>query len=152
MQDLKRRHQPNGRAAPPEALHVDLAAGEEPGLTEESTPLPTAEEPTAAAPAAAPVRFDDDALVRQARRLIQEAQAERLGASMVRAVWDAAQMLDPITRIVMARVLVVFALVAASGLTAYTLALTTSWERVATVALFLVFVAWTVRTMTRQQK
>lgn len=149
MNDLTRRHQPNGRAAPVETLHVELAPGEELGV--EESRVPTAEEPTAAAPAA-PVRFDDDALVRQARRLIQEAQAERLGASMVRAVWDAAQMLDPITRIVMARVLVVFALVAASGLTAYTLALTTSWERVATVALFLVFVAWTVRTMTRQVK
>lgn len=121
-------------------------------MLEETGPVPTAEEPTVAAAAVPPVRFDDDALVRQARRLIQEAQAERLGAKMVRAVWDAAQMLDPITRIVMARVLAVFALVAASGLTAYTLALTTSWERVATVALFLVFASWITKTLARAAK
>lgn len=140
----------NGRVTSAEVAHVELDAGEEPGLDDD--PRVTSPTRDAPEPPRVPMAGDPELLVRQARRLVQEAAAERLGASVVRAIWDAAQMLDPVTRIVMARVLAVLALVAASGLTAYTLALTTTWERAAALGAFLLFSAWTIAYAMRHSK
>ena len=80
---------------------------------------------------------DDDTQLLIARR-------DRALSRIALVLIDAAKMLDPILRIVIARVLALMALVAATGLAAYTLTMTSSWERVATCGLFLVLAAWVI--------
>lgn len=58
---------------------------------------------------------------------------------------DAAKILDPITRIVMARFLSLAALGSAVGICVYTISRTEGWERVATAGLFVVLASWLIR-------
>ncbi|MES2211512.1 MAG: hypothetical protein V4515_15210 [Chloroflexota bacterium] len=58
---------------------------------------------------------------------------------------DAAKLLDPITRIVLNRVLALAALGSAVGICVYTISRTAGWERVATAGLFVVLASWLIR-------
>lgn len=81
----------------------------------------------------------------QIPRALREARQDRGLAAIAGLLVRAAQALDPITRIIVSKALAISALAAGVGLTAYTLSLPTSWERVATCGLFLALSAWTIR-------
>jgi len=74
-----------------------------------------------------------------------EAQRDWLLARVAIMLIDAAKMLDPITKIVMARVMAFGALAASTWVAIYTIKLTPSWEQVATCGLFLALSAWLIR-------
>jgi hypothetical protein len=78
-------------------------------------------------------------------RALREAQQDRNLAAIAGLMMRAAQVLDPITRIVVSRVLAVLVLVAAAGLCVFTVHLTQGWERVATFAVFVAFTGWLIR-------
>ena len=78
-----------------------------------------------------------------------EARRDWLLARVGLMLIDAAKLLDPLTRIVIARLLALAALGAAAGLTYYTIRLTEGWERVAACGLFLAVAAWSIRGGTR---
>ncbi len=73
------------------------------------------------------------------------ARRDKLLARIAVVLLDGARILDPITRIVMARVLALASLGAAVGITVYTIGKTEGWQRVAIAGLFLVLTALLIR-------
>jgi hypothetical protein len=132
VRDLRREEPRNGaRADAEEGAHVDLGPGEEQGLNLEraqsAAPGVGSREP--------PVSVQEPLTVRRDKWLA------RMAVLMV----ETANMLDPITRLVMDRVLAVLALIVATGVTAYIVRLTEGWERIAIGVAFIGLCAWLIR-------
>lgn len=78
-------------------------------------------------------------------RELAEAKRDWLLSRVAVMLIDAAKMLDPITRILVARALAVMALMGATGVTLYTIHLTSGYERVAMGVAFLGLSALLIR-------
>lgn len=74
-----------------------------------------------------------------------EARRDWVLARVALMLIDAAKLLDPITRIVMARFLALASLAAATGIAVYAIKLTEGWERVAIAGLFTALAALLIR-------
>ena len=139
MRDLTRERRP--MYAPPngttDADVVDRVLGTTPPLAPEAAAGFVPDQPPSRARATQEPP-DDDTQLLIARR-------DRALSRIALVLIDAAKMLDPILRIVMARVLALMALGAATGLAAYTLKMTDGWERVATCGLFIALAALLIR-------
>ena len=75
---------------------------------------------------------------------LREVRRDRALAHIAGLLIDSAKMLDPITRLLLARTLAFAALAGAVGLTAYTLVVAEGWERVAVVSAYIIFAIWVV--------
>ena len=74
-----------------------------------------------------------------------EARRDWVLARVALMLIDAAKLLDPITRIVMARILALASLGAAFGISLYAIRLTEGWQRVAVAGIFTALAALLIR-------
>jgi hypothetical protein len=136
VRDLRREEPRNGaRADAEEGAHVDLGPGEEPGLALERAQQLDQQRASGGGSAEGRADVQEPVTVRRDKWLA------RMALLMVETV----NILDPITRLVMDRVLAVLALIAATGVTAYIVRLTEGWERIAIGVAFIGLCAWLIR-------
>lgn len=132
---------------------VDAALPAEPAVLPSPPVADTVTEPETTAPAERPsVPIAYEQLAQRVADIIEPAVAELVTAR--RDKWlariavnliETAKLLDPLTRIVVTRVLTLASYAAAVGVTCYALALAHDWERVAILVAFLALCALVIR-------